>query len=211
MLLRLAKSSVFGAFLFAGSLSAQTAPDPSQVFIQRLTYAGPGCPTGSVAHNMARDAKAFTLIFSDFSAQVGPGIPLGKAKNSCRVTLDMRFPNGWSYSVFSVDYRGYMALDANVKGLQKSTYYFQATPGLARTMNSTFWGPSFRDYQVRDALPLSDVNWSPCGRTRAMNIDTEISVDNALNLSNSGELTIDSMDGEVRHIYGIQWQRCSLN
>src|SRR5687768_9576804 len=89
------------ACLSAGSAFAQTAPDPDQVYIQRLTYAGPGCPSGSVAHNLAPDAKAFTVLFSDFLAEVGPGIPSGQNKTSCRVTVDLRFPNGWSYSVFT--------------------------------------------------------------------------------------------------------------
>ncbi len=199
---------LFGVMMSNNSALAQTSPDPSQVYIQRLTYAGAGCASGTVAHNVASDAKAFTLLFSDFIAEAGPNVPLGKNKSACRVTVDLRFPNGWSYSVFTVDYRGFMSLDANVSTTQKSSYYFQAASGSARTFSTTKWGPLDQDYHLRDSIVVSDLNWSPCGRTRAMNIDTEISVNNTRAPQSSGLITIDSIDGQLAQTYGIIWQRC---
>lgn len=198
-----------GAMMSSNSAFAQATPDPSQVYIQRLTYAGAGCATGTVAHNVASDAKAFTLLFSNFIAEAGPNVRAGKDRSACRITVDLRFPNGWSYSVFTVDYRGFMSLDPNVSATQKSSYYFQAASGSARNFSTTSWGPVDRDYQLRDSIVVSDLNWSPCGRTRAMNIDTEISVNNSLARQNSGVITIDSIDGQLVQTYGVIWQRCS--
>ncbi len=202
-------AGLFSAVIYSSGSFAQDTPDPSQVYIQRLTYAGAGCAAGTVAHNVASDAKAFTLLFDDFIAEAGPTVPSGKNKSACRVTVDLRFPNGWSYSVFTVDYRGFMSLDPNVSATQKSSYYFQAAPGAAKTFSSTYWGPVDQDYQLRDSIVVSDLNWSPCGRTRAMNIDTEISINNALAPQSTGLITIDSIDGQLKQIYGIVWQRCS--
>lgn len=188
--------------------TAQDAPDPSQVQIRRLTYAGPGCPTGSVAHNIAPDARAFTLLFSEFLAEVGPTVPGGRNKTSCRVTVDFRYPQGWSYSLFKVDYRGYAALEAGVTAKRRSTYYFQSTPSLTTVFEKNFAGPIDQNFQVTDQAVLSEIVWSSCERIRAFNIDTEISVSNATRPTNSGLLTVDSIDGSLKEIYAIQWMRC---
>lgn len=199
---------VCAAILYAGSALAQT-PNPSQVYIKRVTYAGPGCPTGSVAHNLSLDAKAFTLLFSRLEAEIGGTVPPGSEKSSCRVTIDLRFPQGWSYTLFNVDYRGFASLDSGVVGQEKSTYWFQATPSKTSTFKMSLMGPYHDAYAKRDSLNIdSGTVWSPCGETRALNIDTEVSVSNASAPLNSGLITIDSMDGELKHVYGLTWMRC---
>lgn len=198
----------FLALLLVSAPAFGETPDPSQVEIRRITYSGPGCVDGSVAANVAPDAQAFTLIFDSFLAEVGPTTPGGRAKTSCRVTIDLRFPQGWSYSLFDVDYRGYRSLDSGVQATHRSKYYYQATPNDARTFQTTFRGPVDDNYFIGQTLPLTDLVWSQCGRVRAMNLDTEIEVSNALNPQGSGMITVDSIDGAITHIYGIKWLRC---
>lgn len=197
----------FGAGLAQTSV-AQDAPDPSQVTIKRVTYSGPGCPAGTVAHNVAPDAKAFTLLFSEFIAEAGPGVPGGRNKTSCRVTVDFRYPSGWTYSLFKVDYRGFVSLESGVSAKKRSTYYFQATPNLATVFEKNFRGPYDSDFQITDFAGMSEIVWSSCERIRAFNIDTEISVSNTGLPDSTGLLTVDSVDGSLYHVYGIRWARC---
>ena len=57
----------------AGNAAAATAPD--WVRVRSISYAGSGCPAGTVAQNIAPDRLAFTLLFDSYLAEAGPSIP----------------------------------------------------------------------------------------------------------------------------------------
>ncbi len=201
---RLMQAATAAAVLLAaGVAEAQTPP---WVRIRNISYAGTGCPAGSVAENLASDYRAFTLLFDTFVAQTGANVPFAEKRKNCQVNLDLDFPNGWSFTVFTVDYRGYAALDRGVTGTQKSTYYFQGQrtgPSLATNL----YGPTDRDYQIRDTLGLEAVVWSPCGEKRSLNINSQVRLE-ARDPNANGVMTIDSIDGELKQTYGIQWRQC---
>lgn len=190
--------------LCAGQAHAEV---PGYVHIRNISYAGSGCPAGSVARNVSPDLKAFTLLFDQYVAEIGPGIPLANSRKNCQVLIDLDFPSGWSYSVVTVDYRGFADLDRYVTGQQQSAYYFQGQGATAR-LATTFNGPTARDYQIRDQLGLSAVVWSPCGAQRALNINTQVRL-SSTNRNAQGLLTTDSIDGQVSQIYGMTWRRCN--
>ena len=101
--------------LAAPAVFAQ-APDPSQVYIRNISYAGSGCPAGSTSQDISPDLKAFTLLFDQFVASAGPGIALPESRKNCQITVDLVYPQGWSYTVFSADYRGYASLTPGSTG-----------------------------------------------------------------------------------------------
>jgi hypothetical protein len=186
---------------------AMADPDPTQVYIQRIDYAGTGCPAGSVSGNIALDAKAFTLLFDNFVADAGPHIPLTEARKNCQLNIQLHVPQGWSYAIATVDYRGYMLLDPSVTATQRSTYYYAGSLQQA-SAQSTWAGPQDQDYVVRDTLGLASLVWSPCGAQRNLNINAEVRVNNRITPGSSGMLTVDSIDGKVEQIYGFLWRRC---
>lgn len=184
---------------------ASFGPNPNEVFIDRISFAGSGCPAGSVSDMVSPDAKAFTLLFDSYVAEAGPGIPRKENRKNCQIAVDLRFPQGWSYTIFEVDYRGYANLDPGTSGLQQTTYYFQGSPS-STTLRSLFRGFFDDNYHIRDTLGLSALVWSPCGVIRPVNLNTEVRVQ-ALG-SRQALMTIDSIDGQLEHRYGIQWRRC---
>ncbi len=190
---------------FSGVAVAELGPDPSSVRINGISYAGSGCPAGSVSQNLSEDAKAFTLLFDSYVAETGPGMPLSLARKNCQVVVDLRFPQGWSYSLFTVDYRGYARLESGTSGQQVSSYYFQGQPKTGN-LRTTYYGPAERDYQIRDTLGLDALVWSPCGANRALNMNTQVRV--TAPSQRRALMTIDSIDGELKHIYGVKWRRC---
>ena len=118
-----------------------TAPDPSTVRIrdvscftaqracnpltfEQVTYGGTGCPQGSVASIISEDGTTMTLIFDSYVASLGKGISITESRKNCQLNIDLLYPAGFQYSIFSADYRGYVAIDKGVTGTQKSTYYF---------------------------------------------------------------------------------------
>ena len=103
---------------------AATGPNLNDVFIKAFTFAGSGCPAGSVANATDAAKDVLTLIYSDYIAQIGPGTMPTDHRKNCQINLDVHYPGGWQFSLFSVDYRGFEALDAGITGNQLATYYF---------------------------------------------------------------------------------------
>lgn len=196
------------ALLTIGSIAySQEGPPAGTVTIAGIVEAGTGCPPGSVASNVANDRQAFTLLFSQFVASIGPGIPISEARKNCTMNIDLKFPSGWTYTIFTVDYRGFAQLDDKVTGAQTSQYYFQGQPQTA-TLRTNLVGPRAEDYTIRDTLGLNAVVWSPCGAVRALNINAAVNVNNQNNLTGRGLMTLDTVDGAVVHTYGLIWRRC---
>lgn len=180
-------------------------PDPNTVSIKSIAYAGSGCPAGTVSESLAPDAKAFTLLFDSYVAEAGRGIPLRESRKNCQLAVDLRFPQGWSFTIVDVDYRGYASIDRGATGMQKTNYYFQGQR-MGPSLQTTLRGPFNDDYHIRDTLGVDAVVYSPCGLTRALNLNTQVRVQ--ARGSSQAFMTIDSIDGELTHIYGIKWRRC---
>jgi Domain of unknown function (DUF4360) len=190
--------------------ATQADDPPAGVTIRGLSWAGSGCPAGTVAWNVAPDAMAFTLLFDSYVAEMGPGVPLGNSRRNCQILVDLDFPQGWSYSVATVDYRGFSNLESGVTGVQQSNYYFQGEL-LTGRLQTPLQGPRIGDFQIRDVLGLEALIWSPCGAQRALNINSSVRVENHSGNPNArGVLTTDSIDGKVALIYGLQWRRCPI-
>lgn len=220
--MKLSAKTIVSAILATAALAAQTvmaktvltlprdslADSPAGVTIRGIAYAGSGCPAGSVAENISNDAKALTLLFDSYVAEVGPGVPFSEQRKNCQIAVDLQFPSGWSFSIIDVDYRGYASLEPGVIGTQKASYYFQ---GQSRTGNlqTNLYGPVTKDYHIRDTLGVDAQVWSPCGASRALNINSQVRVDNSRNTRARGVMTLDSVDAQITHVYGLQWRRCN--
>lgn len=197
---------VGSAFAMLAATSA-SADAPSYVRVRGINFAGSGCPAGSVATNVSPDLQAFTLLFDNYIAEVGDGVSAREKRKNCVVNVDLDFPQGWAYTLFTVDYRGYIDLERNLVGTQQTSYYFQGSSATAR-LASNISGPVARDYQIRDTLGIASLVWSPCGASRSLNMNTEVRIDNTRNRLGAGLMTLDSIDGQLKHIYGVQWRRC---
>jgi len=46
------------------------------------------------------------MLFDSFVASVGAGIPITESRKNCQINVKMHVPNGWQFSVMTVDYRG---------------------------------------------------------------------------------------------------------
>lgn len=113
------------------------APDPTQVHINGVTYGGTGCPQGTVGVAISEDRTTMTLIFDSYVASIGPGIAVTENRKNCQLNIDLLYPTGFQYSVFSADYRGYAALDKGITGTIKSTYYFSGSTQQVRFLFSS--------------------------------------------------------------------------
>jgi hypothetical protein len=181
------------------------APDPNLTYIEGITYGGSGCPQDTVSAAFSEDKTTVTLIFDQFIAQTGQGVDIAESRKNCQVNVDLRYPQGWSYSIMSVDYRGFVGIPKGLTAEQKSTYYFSGSRKQA-SARSSFVGPKYEDYLFTDTIPTSNVVWSACGQVERGNINAQVRLFG--NYSLPGMITVDSIDGKVTQLYAFQWKKC---
>jgi len=97
---------------------------PKDITIQSVKYAGSGCPAGSVASTLSNDKTLLTLAFDTYVAQSGQGIKTAENRKNCNLILQLKYPSGYQYSLFTADYRGFASIGAGSTGTVKSTYFF---------------------------------------------------------------------------------------
>ncbi|MCP9208300.1 DUF4360 domain-containing protein [Streptomyces cucumeris] len=201
------------AALFASVLSTQgvsPAPDvpPEKIQVDVRTVNGSGCPKGTTAIAVANDNTAFTITYSDYLAQVGPDADPIDIRKNCQLNLDVHIPQGFTYAIAKVDYRGYASLQRGARGTEKASYYFQ---GSADTASQTheFSGPYRDNWQTTDSTDYSALVWAPCGQDRNLNINTELRVNAGSSpASSTSFMAMDSTDGGVNTIYHLAWKEC---
>lgn len=182
-------------------------PPSDQVWIEDVKWAGSGCPVGSVARTLSNDKQTVTLMFDNYVASVGPGIVITESYKNCQINIKLHIPQGWTYTVFQTQYRGYYSLESGVKGTQKSIYYFS---GDTRqwSAQSTFVGPASQDYHFWDNIATDTWVYCQCGATTSLNINTSLRMQSANPKKYSGFMSTDSIDHKVIHVLGLQWKRC---
>ncbi len=184
-------------------------PNPSEVYVNGINTGGTGCRAGTVSTYLSEDAKAFTLMFDEFVAQSGPGIAPTESRKFCNVNLDLHIPHGWQFTVFKVDYIGYASLGRGDRAMLNSTYRISGATGRTSqvTFKSQLVGAMEDSYQISDDIGIVSDVWSPCGVSRAMNIKTETRL-LPRTARSPALLTVDTIDGEFKTVYKLQWRRC---
>lgn len=203
---------ILAPFALIASANAYATEVPSApILIKKVNVKGSGCPDAStVGVNISDDKQAFTLTFSEFAAETGPGIPLSASRKNCVATLVLDVPSGWQYSIGSFYYRGFMQLDQAIRAEHTTNYFFEGQ-GRTGSFASTSYGPFADEYVYQDVVGLASAVWSTCSVKRALNINTSVRVYNADKLhfpDSQGFITNDSIDGEIRQIWGLSWRRC---
>ena len=168
-------------------------------------YGGSGGPNGSASVTLSPDGKQLSVLFDDYVVEAGGG--LGRvARKSCNLAIPIHVPQGFSVSIFKVDYRGYAFVPRGGRGQLSAEYFFAGRRGPKVVKN--FRGGHDDDYLMTNNLAASALVWSACGAdvnlrvNSAMRVITNRYGDDAL-------ATVDSIDVDSGMIYHIQWRRCS--
>ncbi|KAH7116601.1 hypothetical protein B0J13DRAFT_599924 [Dactylonectria estremocensis] len=143
--------------LFAGAAAAAPAvaerqakgPKAHEVQIRGFTHGGSGCPAGSVGHMLSSDLTTLTLIYDEFIAQAGKDIKPSEKRKNCQVNLKVQYPQGWQFSIFKADYRGYATLPADVFGLESIVWSPCGVEGLINPALMTSESTDFTFKQVQ--------------------------------------------------------------
>jgi Domain of unknown function (DUF4360) len=173
---------------------AATSAGPG--FIVNASYVGTGCPKGSTTTGLSLDKQAATSLFSSFV--ISPTPAGAKVTRNCLTTMKINVPRGWSYTLESVDVRGFADLEKGVSASRQSVYVIAGSPVLAPPI-SRVRGAISDDYNQADVGPSAPGPWSPCGGGQSLRIATQTEVTGR----GTGQFTVDSIDTELK------WRRCN--
>lgn len=167
-------------------------------------YGGNGCPAGSASVTLSPDQTQLSILFDQYIVEAGGAKTVDR--KSCNIAIPVTVPQGWSISLFQVDYRGFNSLPAGGRATMNAEYFFAGSRGLR--YSTTFRGPIAEDYLISDGLLAEAIVWSGCGATTNLRVNTSMMVqtnarrDQALS-------TVDSADVQAGLIYHLKWRRCN--
>jgi hypothetical protein len=177
--------------------------DPG-VSVKTVSYAGPGCPVGSVAASLAADASNVNVAFDSLVAIAGEGIPIDENRKTCVTTITLQLPrNAMQFAVQQAEFRGYVDLDAKVTAQMKSTVYTPRTEPL--DFLGVWEGALTEDFQVTDAADKSVYSINE-GDTVSFELVTDVRADNSKNTKGQGFLANGTASKQTTVVLGLQWR-----
>lgn len=183
---------------------------PGEAEIVGLKLQGEGCPEGSVSLTLAPDASAFTVLYDRFTITANGSRP--QEEINCRVVAEIRKPRDKGVSVEGVDLRGFIALDAGVRGAQIVKVVagqHGGRNGREVDMGHERWvGPIAENFIVR-ANPTArtgEVNCVESDKTKLI-VVSRVRIKNA-GPGKTGTITVDSADGLLMQKYMLNWEDC---
>ena len=178
------------ATLAASALLLASAPSFAEtVTLGQPSYGGSGCPANSASATVSPDGQELSVIFDKFVAKNG--------RKNCALTIPVKVPNGFQVSIYTMDYRGYVA--PQTTGQLSTDYFFagQRTRPITRVLRGE------TNYSERDTVATMADVWTKCSDSINMRVNA------AMSASGKGDATIDSVD--VAHaglVYHLKYRAC---
>lgn len=186
-----------------GMIAAIGLEAQAQVRLGEPAYGGTGCPAGSASVTLSPDQTALSILFDSYVAEAGGGRRVDR--KSCNISIPVQVPQGYSVSVFQVDYRGFNSVPRGALSRFDAEYFWAGARG--PRVSRTFVGPVSDIYTISDGLIASAMVWSPCGASVNLRVNTSMMAQT----NARGEqtmATVDSADVTSGLIYHLQWRRC---
>lgn len=180
---------------------------PPDFRILGITGHGPGCRSpGSLTYELTEDKLTFTVYFADMILQHAPHGPTLQT-TQCTAALNLHVPQGWMFSVATINTRGYVNIPAGVSAEELSNYSFAGVPFMLMP-HSALLGPRNENYVFTDQPGIVSSVSSPCGMNAILNIETRMILNTAGNPNKDALFTVDQVDGKFVKVFHITWRKC---
>jgi len=203
-------SMVFALGL-ASSAAAQTqvVPDPSEIYIQNLSFFGSGCPDETVHGILADDGNSLIIRFLDFMARdVVSGDGLDRRK-SCEVLVDLHAPDGFSFAVNQVRTYGFARLGAKSLAVQEVTLRFaDDQPSQFLTFDERLQGPREGEFATSDLIADAALRWSPCGGSAPLSLGLITTLSGNAQ-GTEAVIGVSPQKGRYEHLLDFLWRPCA--
>ncbi|GBG85149.1 hypothetical protein CBR_g39715 [Chara braunii] len=180
------------------------SPASGTVTIANFKYGGTGCPPGSADGLISEDGQTLTVIYSKYTVFT-PG-RLEDRRKLCQVAVNLIYPEGLTFTLGTVTFRGYAQFEEDVTGAVAAAYYF--AEGTVRAVHN-MPPPVEGNFEFTDKFV--DLVFAPCGSTTVkLNINSEARVvpPPPPKNNNTGLITVDSTDLSFRQIFSLTWNAC---
>jgi hypothetical protein len=188
----------------AETAATLASPPPGAITIHLVSANGSGCRPGTTQVAAFEDNTGFTITYSAYTAQAGDHLNPVESRRNCQLAVLAHVPQGFTYAISQVTYRGYLQLERGAVALQKASYYFAG--GLpTSSAQHRFTGPVADNWTVNQLIHT--LVWAPCATARNLNINSELRV-HAASRAPISFITMDSTDTSISTVYHLTWRRC---
>lgn len=189
-------TTAIASTLFASLFMASTAQAAPVFFKSPVSFAGTGCPAGSISITGA-NTDTLSVLFDSYD--VGDDAASGQRRRaSCSFAVPVHVPQGYQVSTMTADWQGY----AEGRTQLRRKYFFAGQPNvpwLTDAINSRHG----TDYTKRDNLVHSTLTWSGCGRSVNLRINSNIRAKNR-----KSYMAVDTVDLQNKVKFHVKWRRC---
>jgi hypothetical protein len=185
------------------STAASSANAQAGIQLGNPGYGGTGCPANTASVSLSPDQSALSILFDQYVVEAGNGRTIDR--KSCNIAIPVHVPQGYSISVFQVDYRGFNSLPIGARSTFNVEYFFAGSRGLRQS--KTFYGAQNGLYSLTDNLTAESVVWSPCGADTNLRVNTSMLVQTNRRQEQAMS-TVDSADVTAGLVYHVSWRRC---
>ena len=185
------------ALLLVASQAAIAGPNLGGIKIQKVGYAGNGCPSGSASVVLASDKKSVSVLFDDYIAEAGGQGQRTFDRKKCDIAFGLKVPSGVSVSLIDADYRGFNDLPRGAKATFKRDYFFAGTRG--PSMTKRWSGARSNDFHIKDRLGVFANVWSACGADVILRSKTAATV--KTRRGREAMMMVDSADLTAKTVY----------
>ncbi|GAA4523100.1 DUF4360 domain-containing protein [Amycolatopsis samaneae] len=194
--------------LTAPAVSPATPVPTEKITLDIKTINGSGCPAGTAdaSADVASDNTSFTVHYRNFKARVGADAPATDFRKNCQINVLVHVPQGFTYAVAKVGYRGFAHLENGASALEQANYYFSGTSPTARVAH-TLTGPFHGTWEMTDSAEA--LIYAPCDVERNLNINAELRTNAGSSAPEAGSfIEMDTEHASVDTIYHFSWKKC---
>lgn len=192
------------------SLALANGPGPGEVEIKDVTVNGSGCPIGTASVLVTNSrpngpADYFQVTYDNFIVERGDELAPKDSRKFCNLALDVKFPQGWAFTIFKMEMDGYAEVARGARGEVKTEYFF---PHVSRKKRhrKRVKGPFEGDYSQMDDIGIFSSITSRCGVTIPLNLKTTMKLSGSRR--NYSTMTVDVQSGLFVQKFGLRWKRC---
>lgn len=188
---------------------AQIGPGRGEVSIKDATASGSACPVGSATVHVTNSrpegpVDTAVVAVDEFKVSNGAG---ERSRKFCNVTLDIKFPAGWSYAIKRVNTKASAVIQEGVtaKVTTKAEFRLSDLPVVKELRQQQ--GPWAGSFLLQDEFDRPV--WSPCGRVLPVNVTTEFKVSRRAEGAEASIFAGHQDSGEMEQTYEMRWKRCN--
>ncbi|MBF0316409.1 MAG: DUF4360 domain-containing protein [Oligoflexia bacterium] len=197
--------NTFAAALILALANFNAFADAPNIVLGDPGYGGTGCPAGSASVTLSPDRTSLSILFDQYVTQAGGINGASFDRKTCNIAIPVRVPQGYSISVFKVDYRGYVNIPRGGEARFNVEYFFAGRRG--PNQMKIFSGPFDQDYLLSSDIVAEAVIWSGCGETVNLRVNSSMLV-KSNPIFEDALATVDTIDVKAGIIYHIQWKTC---